>query len=82
MDLYKAIQELREEKMRLDRAIAALEKGVGSNDAHSERRAWNAEARRAAAERMKKYWALRKQQAQAKSVPAGYNVSPPSTVSD
>jgi len=81
MDLYKAIQELRVEKMRLDRAIAALEKGVGSSDVHSERRAWNAEARRAAAERMKKYWTQRKQAA-AKSTPAGYNVSPPSTVND
>jgi peptidoglycan hydrolase CwlO-like protein len=82
MDLYKAIQELRDEKMRLDRAIAALEKGVGSNDARSERRAWNAEARRAAAERMKKYWAQRKQQAAGKAAPAGYNVNPPSIVND
>ena len=66
MDIYKAILELRAERERLDRAIAALEL---DNDAAAPatRRAWNATARRAAAERMKKYWAKRKQQAPAKS---------------
>jgi hypothetical protein len=61
MDIYKAILELRAEKKRLDRAIAALEQGDGAV-APTGRRTWNAEARRAAAERMKKYWEQRKQQ--------------------
>ena len=62
MDIYKAILELKAEKKRLDRAIAVLEQGDGGAAA-SGRRTWNAEARRAAAERMKKYWEQRKQQA-------------------
>jgi hypothetical protein len=61
MDIYKAILELKAEKKRLDRAIAVLEQGDGGA-VTSGRRTWNADARRAAAERMKKYWELRKQQ--------------------
>ena len=71
MDIYKAILELRAEKERLDRAIAALEQGNDAS-APSGRRPWNAASRRAAAERMKKFWERRRQQ-------APYNVSPPST---
>ena len=63
MDLYKAILELKAEKKRLDRAIAALEQGEGGGAIQTGRRTWNAEARRAAAERMKKYWEQRKRQA-------------------
>jgi hypothetical protein len=63
MDIYKAILELKAEKKRLDRAIAALEQGDGAGLPHAGRRTWNADARRAAAERMKKYWEQRKQQA-------------------
>jgi peptidoglycan hydrolase CwlO-like protein len=63
MDIYKAILELKAEKKRLDRAIAALEQDEGGGRAHTGRRTWNAEARRAAAERMKKYWEQRKLQA-------------------
>ena len=63
MDLYKAILELREEKKRLDRAISALENGENSGEPQGGRRTWNADARRAAAERMKKYWEQRKHQA-------------------
>jgi hypothetical protein len=62
MDIYKAILELRAEKKRLDRAIALLEQGDGAA-APASRRTWNADARRAAAERMKRYWEQRKQQA-------------------
>ena len=62
MDIYKAILELKAEKKRLDRAIAALEQGDGGV-VSSGRRTWNADARRAAAERMKKYWEQRKLQA-------------------
>jgi hypothetical protein len=62
MDIYRAILELKAEKKRLDRAIAVLEQGDGGV-VTSGHRTWNAEARRAAAERMKKYWEQRKQQA-------------------
>jgi hypothetical protein len=67
MDIYKAILELKTEKKRLDRAIAALEQGDGAVAPQTGRRTWNAEARRAAAERMKKYWEQRKQQASSQS---------------
>jgi hypothetical protein len=76
MDIYKAILELREEKKRLDRAIAALENGGPA----PHRRSWNSDARRAAAERMKKYWEQRKQSGLNGSARA-YSVSPPSTES-
>jgi hypothetical protein len=70
MDIYKAIQELKAEKKRLDRAIAALEQGENSIEPpYRGRRTWNAEARRAAAERMKKYWEQRKQQVSSASSP-------------
>jgi hypothetical protein len=62
MDIYKAILELKAEKKRLDRAIAVLEQGDGGEATSGRRRTWNADARRAAAERMKKYWEQRKQQ--------------------
>jgi hypothetical protein len=78
MDIYKAIQELRNEKKRLDRAIEALEQGDGASEERPKRRAWNAGARRAAGERMKKYWEQRKQQ-KANAALDGYNVNPPST---
>lgn len=77
MDIYKAILELQAEKKRLDRVIEALERGSEPNGTSAAgRRAWNAEARRAAAERMKKYWAQRKAES------SNHNVSPPSTESD
>jgi len=63
MDINKAILELRAEKKRLDRAISALEQGQASGEPRRGRRSWNADARRAAAERMKKYWEQRRQQA-------------------
>ena len=81
MDIYKAILELREEKRRLDRAIAALEQGGGPAVERPKRRTWNADARRAAAERMRLYWEKRKQKPALNGAP-GYNVKPPSTESD
>jgi hypothetical protein len=81
MDIYKAILELKEEKSRLDRAIAALEKQEGGSPARG-RRSWSGEARRAAAERMKKYWEQRRQQSNGNPAADSYNVSPPSTESD
>ena len=61
MDIYKAILELRAERDRLDRAIAALEQKGKSDSKPPGRRSWNAEARRAAAARMKNYWEQRRQ---------------------
>jgi hypothetical protein len=63
MNIYKAIAELKEEKRRLDRAIAVLEARETAGDDRPSRRSWNAEARSAAAERMRKYWEKRKQNA-------------------
>jgi hypothetical protein len=65
MDIYKAILELKLERSRIDRAIAALEQKGRTGVAPRGRRSWNAEARRAAAERMKKHWEQRRQQQQA-----------------
>jgi hypothetical protein len=61
MDIYKAILQLKEEKRRLDRAIAALEQRTAASEERTHRRSWTADARRAAAERMRKYWEQRKQ---------------------
>ena len=77
MDIYKAIAQLREEKRRLDLAIERLEENGRSNGDRPRRRAWNSGARRAAAERMRKYWEQRKQ---AKAAAAtAQSVRPPST---
>jgi hypothetical protein len=81
MDIYKAIEELKAERSRLDRAIAALEGGREAS-AVSERRAWDAGARKAAAERMKKYWERRKREARSNGGSGGQSVKPPSTESD
>ena len=81
MDIYKAILELREEKRRLDRAIAALEQGGASPEERPKRRSWNADARRAAAERMRQYWEQRKSLA-LNGAPDRYKVKPPSTERD
>ena len=79
MDIYKAILELKEERNRIDRAIAALEqKGKTEDTPKRGRRSWNADARRAAAERMKKYWEQRRQKAAAGEP---QSASPPSTES-
>lgn len=59
MDLTKAIAELREEKRRLDETIETLERAVAGGSARKGR-VWNAHARRAAAERMRSYWAKRR----------------------
>jgi len=84
MDIYKAILELKAELNRIDRAIAALEQ-KGEAEATPRRgrgrRAWNADARLAAAERMKKYWELRRQKAEAAAASNSYSASPPSTES-
>lgn len=60
MDLYQAIQELYEEKRRLDQAIAVLEAQGGihavSQPARRGRKSMNDEERREVSARMKRYW--------------------------
>jgi hypothetical protein len=72
MDLYRAIRELREEKRRVEEAIASLEElvksagGIRSLDLDTlarkrrGRRSMPPEERRDVSERMKKYWAGRR----------------------
>lgn len=69
MDFYGAIRELLEEKKRLDRLIAALEdmesgKVPETGDAipHKRgRKAMSADERRIVSERMRRYWASRRE---------------------
>lgn len=58
MDIIKAILELQAEKKRLDQAIAALERSADNSKPKG--RVWSGAARKAAAERMKKYWERRR----------------------
>ena len=69
MDLYKAIQELYAEKEKLERVIASLEELQRSGGTlpppatagRRGRKSMNARERREVSERMKKYWAARRQ---------------------
>jgi hypothetical protein len=70
MDLYKAIQELYAEKEKLERVIASLEelqRAAGADPVLPKsgnrrgRKSMNAKERREVSERMKKYWASRRQ---------------------
>lgn len=66
MDLYQAIQELYEEKRRLDQAIAALESQGHVPAAPVRRRgrkSMNEDERKQVSERMRKYWESRRGQA-------------------
>jgi hypothetical protein len=72
MDLYEAIRALHEEKQRIDRLIAVLEELERAADRHPAaskkrrgRKTMSAEERREVSERMKRYWARRKQPEQA-----------------
>jgi hypothetical protein len=64
MDLYQAIQELYEEKRRLDAAIAALESQGGLHAAEAPKRrgrkSMNDEERKEVSARMKRYWEERR----------------------
>lgn len=69
MDLYKAIQDLYAEKEKLERVIASLEElqrtaGLPSALPRVQRRgrkSMNPQERQEVSERMKKYWAGRRQ---------------------
>ncbi len=69
MDLYKVIQELHQEKSKLERVIASLEELQRTANASSEwlpavkrrgRKSMPAEERAQVSERMKRYWAARR----------------------
>ncbi len=69
MDLYKAIQELYEEKERLERVIASLEELQRTGSAPAEpakphgrrgRKSMDPAERKVVSERMRKYWEKRR----------------------
>ncbi|MDX2149190.1 MAG: hypothetical protein SFV54_00520 [Bryobacteraceae bacterium] len=66
MDLTKALSELYEERRRLDSAISALESMLTSEPANEVRRrgrkSMGAMERLVVSERMKRYWASRREQ--------------------
>jgi hypothetical protein len=71
MDLYKAIQELYAEKEKLERVIASLEELQKSGAPAAEppklrnrrgRKSMSSKERREVSERMKNYWARRRQE--------------------
>lgn len=78
MDVYKAIRTLYDEKKRLDRLIESLEalqaRGEGPEirkaPARRGRKRMSSEERQEVSDRMKKYWAARRQNS-APSTPAG-----------
>ena len=71
MDVSKMIQQLKDEKQRIDRAIAELEELQGTTDGTTGtlpkkrrgRKSMDPEERRQVSERMKKYWAKRQRSA-------------------
>jgi hypothetical protein len=71
VDLYKAIQDLHAEKQRLDLTIAALEAierpaGMAAQPGVKRRgrKDMNEQERQQVSQRMKRYWALRRQEQQ------------------
>ena len=69
MDLYKAIQDLHEEKKRLDRVIETLETVIrqGNSPVRTSakrrgRKNMSEAERHIVSERMKKYWSIRRKQ--------------------
>jgi len=75
MDLLKAIQELYEERKRLDSAIAALESVLENKAALPDmkeskrrgRKSMSHEERQKVSDRMRKYWAARRRKAAAEA---------------
>jgi hypothetical protein len=65
MDIYKAIQDLTQEKKRLDAIIASLEtrsNGAARVKGRRGRKSMSAEEREAVSKRMAAYWAARRGQ--------------------
>jgi hypothetical protein len=78
MDLYKAIQDLYAEKEKLERVIASLEelqRTAGSVPALPKpakrrgRKSMNSSERQEVSERMRRYWASRREQKQSDGKP-------------
>lgn len=71
MDIEKALRELYDEKKRLEQVIASLEEldakrgelPVAFREKRRGRKFMDAQARREVSERMKRYWAMRRKQA-------------------
>ena len=85
MDLTKAIRELHAEKVRLEKIISSLEELLAGNAepavATGKRRGrkfMNSQARKEVSERMKKYWAERREH---KTADSDQPKSPPKLVS-
>jgi len=67
MDIHKALCQLHDEKKRLDAAIAALEARIAASTGKSRRpgrKSMSPQARREVSQRMSRYWAARRAQAQ------------------
>ena len=69
MDVNKALCQLHDEKKRLDSAIAALEARIAASTGQSGRgrrgrKSMSPQARREVSQRMTRYWAARRAQAQ------------------
>ncbi len=71
MDLYKAIQDLYAEKEKLERVIASLEDlqrnaagapAISKTPSRRGRKSMGSKERREVSERMKKYWASRREE--------------------
>lgn len=66
MDLYRAIEELYEEKRRIEQAIAALERqepAPAKAAGRRGRKSMAAEERKQVSERMRRYWESRRESA-------------------
>lgn len=62
--IHQAIAALKEERSRIDTAITGLERVSNGQPANARvGRKWPKTARRAAAKRMRKYWAKRRKKA-------------------
>jgi hypothetical protein len=74
MDLVKTLSELYAERLRVARIIATLEElhglPAGRSPKKRGRKNMDAEAREVVSQRMKRYWAARKEQAPKDSGPA------------
>jgi len=80
MDLYKAIQELYAEKEKLERVIASLEElqkteadltAVAPTGRRRGRKSMSSEERELVSERMKRYWASRRDDKEASTSEGG-----------
>ncbi len=82
MDLYEIIRELHDERKRLDRLIALLERRIAM-ESHSRtrrksrrgRKFMGEEERKLVSERMRRYWAARRAAAESGEAPENNNTA-------